>query len=107
MLYNVNKGENTFEESEILEPIHSCLRELLELEHIGKGYKARFTDHDIIAITLLYSIITGNRLVHRLVEEKVGITLSNELANHFGNIITQVTKGMTNVDMIEYYKKKG
>lgn len=106
-MYNVNKGKNTLEESEILEPIHNTLRELLELEAKGKGWSAKYTDHDVIAITLLYSMVLGNRLVHQLKEEKAGLELAQSLSNHFAATIQEVSLGMSKVNVKDYYKQRG
>lgn len=105
-MYNVNKGKNTLEESEILEPIHYCLRELLERQKNGKP-ESGFTDHDVVAITLLYSIIMGDRLVEQLKEEKVGLEIAQDLSDYFAVAIQQTTLGMSKVNVRDYYKEKG
>lgn len=107
-MYNVNKGENTSEESEILEPLHKCLRELLSLEQSGTGKGGmEYTDHDIVAATLLYSHIMGNRLIVNLKEEKASIGLAQHLAGTYGEAIQVLTKQMTAVDINVIYKGKG
>jgi len=106
-MYNVNKGKNTIEESEILEPLHKCLRELLSLDKSRASGKIEFTDHDIIAITLMYSHILGNRLIYNLKDEKVSIGLSQHLASSFGEAIQVLTKQMTAIDINVVYKDKG
>lgn len=105
-MYNVNKGGNTLEESEILEPIHTCLRELLEYQRAGKSI-TDFTDHDVIAVTLLYSIIMGDRLVNYLKDEKIGLGAAQTLSEYFANQIQGTTFGMSQVNVKDYYKEKG
>ena len=106
-MYNISKGENTMEESEILEPVHKCLRELLDLEKKGKSQNYEYTDHDIVAATLLYSHILGNRLIHRLTDERASIGLSKHLGKTYGEAIQLLTKQMTNVDISVVYNEKG
>ncbi len=105
-MYNVNKGQNTSEESEILEPVHTALREILERQKIGKPITG-FTDHDVIAITLLYSMINGDRLVEYLKEEKIGLSAAQLLSDHFANVIQETTQTMTQVNVKDYYKNRG
>lgn len=105
-MYNISKGENSMEESEILEPIHTCLRELLELERKGKSQNYEFTDHDIVAATLLYSHILGNRLIHNLTDERASIGLSKHLGSTYGDAIQVLTKQMTGVDIKVMYNEK-
>lgn len=105
-MYNVNKGQNTTEESEILEPVHTCLREILEHQQKGKPITG-FTDHDVIAITLLYSMINGDRLVEYLKEEKIGLSAAQHLSDHFANVIQENTLAMTQVNVKDYYKNRG
>lgn len=106
MSYNVGNGGNTLEESEVLEPVHSCLRELLERERQGKAWNQKFTDHDVIAITLLYSMIMGNRLYHYLSEEKASITIAASLSQHYTAAIQETTFSMSRVNVAEYYKER-
>lgn len=105
-MYNVNKGENTLEESEILEPVHTALREILERQRVGKPV-AGFTDHDVIAITLLYSMINGDRLVEYLKTEKIGLEAASHISEYFARQIQETTMGMTQVNVKDYYKQKG
>ena len=103
-MYNTNKGGNTIEESEILKPIHTCLRELLEVDKEGKGHLIEYTDHDIVAITLLFSNILGNRLIHRMTDEKVSLGFSQSTAKSYGNMIQEITEAMTGVSLKEHFK---
>lgn len=105
--YNTNKGENTFGESEILEPLHTCLRELLERDRTGSSLDIKYTDDDVVAATLMYAHILGNRLIHNLTEEKAGIALAQELTKHYSVLINEVTLGMSKVDTSVYYKGRG
>jgi hypothetical protein len=105
-VYNVNKGENTLEESEILEPVHTALREILERQRLNKPVSG-FTDHDVIAITLLYSMIMGDRLVDFLKEEKIGLSAAQLQSEYFAQVIQLTTQAMTQVNVKDYYKKKG
>lgn len=104
MKYNIDKGKNTLEESEILEPLHSCLRELLERDRKGKGHLIEYTDNDVVAATLMYSHILSNRLAHKLNRENSSLKLSQELATSFGISIVNLTKTMSGVDIPEFYK---
>lgn len=105
-MYNVNKGKNTLEESEILESVHYSLREILERQRVGKPYTG-YTDHDVIAITLLYSIVMGDRMVEQLKDEKVGLEVAQNLSDYFASVIQATTLGMSRVNVKDYYKEKG
>lgn len=103
-MYNVAKSGNTPNESEILEPLHACLRELLEYQRQGKDGSIIYTDDDVIAITLLYSTILGSRLANILASEKVGITLAVEMSRHYAALVNETTQGMSRVNTSAYYK---
>lgn len=105
-MYNLNKGENTLEESEILEPVHTALREILERQRVNKPYTG-YTDHDVIAITLLYSMVMGDRLVEFLKSEKIGLEAAQVLSDHFAQVIQQTTEAMSQVNVKDYYKQRG
>lgn len=105
-MYNVNKGKNTFEESEILEPLHTCLRELLELEKQGRGVNNEYTDHDIIAATLMYATVLGNRMYHNLKNEKASIGMASDMSQHYTALIREVTLGMSGVDTSTFFKER-
>jgi hypothetical protein len=105
MPYNVDKGKNTLKESEILEPVHACLRELIERERLGKPF-GTFSDDDVVAVTLLYSMVMGNRLLERLKAETVGINFSQEISNYFSIMLQDMTLGMSKVNVTQYYKGK-
>jgi hypothetical protein len=103
-VYNINKGGNTLNESEILEGVHACVRELLDVESKGNGDKLDYTDDDVIAVTLLYSLVMGNRLIKTLTDERVSIGMSKEIASNYAFQLRQLTLGMTRVDTSSYYK---
>lgn len=105
-MYNISKGGNTLKESEILEPLHTCLRELIDRDLNRKGDLIKYTDDDVVAATLLYSHILGNRLVHTLTDERVSIGMAQELARNYSNEIQNVTTSMSRVDVSNYYKEK-
>ena len=105
-MYNVSKGGNTLEESEILEPLHACLRELLERERLGKSHLMEYSDDDVIATALLFSHIMGNRLVHNLTDENVSIGMSQKLAVEYGAQIQLLTLSMSGVDLSNAFKDK-
>ena len=107
MPYNISKGENTLEESEILEPLHACLREVMEYDKQKKAHLLRFTDHDIVAVTLLYSQVCGNRLGHNLASEGINEKLLREIANNFGRFIQELTLAMTRVDVVGHFNEEG
>ncbi len=96
----------SLEQTEILEPLHNTLRELLELESQGKSQDLEYTDDDIIAATLVYTHVTGNRLIHWLTEEKASIGIAKILSANMALQITTLTKQITNVDVSKYYKGK-
>lgn len=106
-MYNINKGGNTFNESEILEPIHTCLRELLDIEKQNRGSSIQYTDDDVIAVTLLYSQILGSRFIEILDDEKVGVGFAKEVAESYGAMIRELTLAMSRVDTTVYYKPRG
>jgi hypothetical protein len=107
MAYNRSKGIEPNEISEILEPLHACLRELLESDRRGKTHLIEYTDKDVIAASLVYSHILGNRLVHHLTKEKASLERTKLLGNSYGEAIQKLTKGMSGVDLNDYYKGKG
>lgn len=106
MAYNVSKGKNTLDESEILEPLHACLRELMEYDKMGKGRLLQFSDHDIIAVTLLFSTILGNRLAHNIVKKDADKTLIADVSTHYSRAIQNLTLSMTGVDVIGHFKER-
>lgn len=109
MQYNINKGGNTLEESEILEPLHACLRELLERDRLGKTDSMRYTDHDIVAVTLMYSHVLNNVFRNRLRDTDIDDEIMIELITGFGVEIFNLTRTMSKVDLSNFYKnsKKG
>lgn len=105
-MYNTNKGKSTLEESEILEPLHTCLREVLELEKQGRGLNYRYTDHDILAVTLMYATVLSNRMIHNLKDEKASIGIATDMSHHYTALIREVTLGMTKIDASNYFKER-
>lgn len=97
---------NKPEISEVLEPLHHCLRELLERERKGISQSIVYTDDDVMAATLMYSHILGNRLVSKLTEEKVSLGMSSNTGRHFSTLINEVTLGMSNIDPSRYYQNR-
>lgn len=95
------------EHSEILEPIHACLRELLEKEKNNSSPDIKYTDTDVVAVTLLYSLVLGNRLYHSFREEKVGIAHAQHVSEYFSQLIQQTTHGMSQVSVKGFYNAKG
>lgn len=106
-MYNVSNGEKPLGKSEILEPLHSCLRELLEYEKKGKLPVYKYSDEDVICITLLYSLIMGNRLMNILTEEKASVQLAQDIGNSYGTMLRQLTLGMSRVNTTAYFKSGG
>ena len=94
------------EESEILEPLHTCLREILELEKQGRGLNNSFTDHDIIAATLMYATVLANRMIHNLEDEKASIGIARDMSQHYSALIREVTLGMSGIDTSTYFKER-
>lgn len=78
----------------------------MEYDRVGKGHLLKFTDHDIVAIALLYSTICGNRLAHNLVKEKVSAKLATEISNNYAKSIYHLTLGMTRVDVLSHFKEE-
>ena len=89
--------------SEILEPLHTCLKEILDKEKQG-GVSIVYTDADVVAATLMYSQVLSNRLIHTLKEEHASIGLAQHLAETYGEAIHTMTKQMTMVDINVIYK---
>lgn len=94
------------EKSEILEPVHAVVRELIERDRRGVSHHNEFTDSDIVGVTLLYAHVTTNRLIHTMTEEKVSIGFSKSTALGYGELIKTITQNMTNVDMDNHYTKE-
>lgn len=87
------------DQSEILEPLHNCLREVLELDTKGKGAEIVYTDNDVLAAALMFGHVLGNRLMHKLTDEKASIGLSRHLATTYGESIAVIAKQMSGVDI--------
>jgi hypothetical protein len=92
------------EQSEILEPLHTCLREVLQLDKDGKSSQIEYTDDDVLAASLMLAHVLGNRLMHRLVEERASIGLSRHLATTYGESIAVIAKQMSGVDINVMHK---
>lgn len=107
MAYNRSSGGNTSEISEILEPLHACLKELIERDHLNKSHLIEYTDRDVVAISMMYAHILGNRLIHNLTDEKASLGLSQHLATTYGNMIHDITESMSGVDVRVYSNSKG
>lgn len=105
MPYNVSKGKNTLDESEILEPMHSCLRELVEYEMQGRGHLLEFTEHDIVAVAMLFSTVCGKKLTHDLIKSTSTPEQMKHMGNVYARLIRDITFGMTKVDVLEHYTK--
>lgn len=97
--------EDTFEESEILEPLHNCLRELIAMDEAKKGHLIEYTDTDVVAAHLMYMYIMGNRLAHRLGREQAPLDTTTHLASTYAEQIRLTTKQMAKLDIAEYYKR--
>jgi len=97
--------EDKFEESEILEPLHNCLRELLARDEAKKGHLMEYTDADVIAAHLMYTHIMGNRFAHRSGRDKIPLETTTFLAQNYAAQIRLTTKQMSSLDIAEYYKK--
>lgn len=101
----MDSTEDRFEESEILEPLHTCLRELLARDEAKKTHLIEYTDADVIAAHLMYTHIMGNRLAHRFGREKVPINTTTFIAKTYAEQIRLTTKQMAQLDIAEYYKR--
>lgn len=97
--------EDRFEESEILEPLHHCLRELLARDEAKKSHLMEYTDADVIAVHLMYTHIMGNRFAHRSGRNRIPIETTTFLAQNFAAQIRLTTKQMAALDIAEYYKR--
>lgn len=104
-MYNINKGENTLEESEVLEGLHRNLREVLDLERKGSMKHTEYTDSDVVAAALMYAHVLGNRMGLMLVDERTSIGLAQHLADSFALQVQVLTKQVANVDINAVYKK--
>lgn len=87
--------------TEMLEPVHNIVRELLEIEKKGKNVPV-YTDSDVIATALLFAHVMGNRLSDKLIDERVSIGMSKHLASTYGDSIALLTKQMSSVDLNSY-----
>ena len=107
MAYNRSKGREPLDISEVLEPLHACLRELLESDRQGKSHLIEYTDKDIAAATLIYAHVLGNRLAHNMMREKVSQGMSQHLATSYGGMIHSLTKSMAGIDINVIFNGKG
>lgn len=105
MPYNVSIGGNTANESEILEPIHACLRELAAWDKAKKSHLLKYTDDDIVAATMLYIAVVANRLIHTLSEEQVNAKYSKEIVENYAENIRQLTEAITRVNVTNHFKE--
>lgn len=97
--------DNKFEESEILEPLHNLLRELLAQDDARKSHLIEYTDTDVIAAHLTYGHILGNRLAHRLGQQGVSAEMATSMARDYARFMTLLTKLMADLDIAEYYRR--
>lgn len=102
-VYNLNRDGKKPEESEILEPVHNCVRELLGRDEAGR--KMEYSDEDVIAASLLYSSVLGSRLSQKLNESNASMALCTDLALSCGQRIRQLTIDMSSVDTNTHYRK--
>lgn len=101
MIYN--EKSYIMEVSEILEPVHATVKEILDRDSRGSA-DTEYTDSDVIAVALLYASVCSKRLVQTLKDEKVSLGYSQQIATNYGNMIQEITLGMTGVDVGNYYK---
>lgn len=106
MEYNRSSGGNTSEISEILEPLHTCLSELLERDRLGKSHLIEYTDKDVLAVSMMFAHVLGNRLIHNLTREKASLGLSQHLATTYGETIHNIVLSMSGLDVKVYNKGK-
>lgn len=97
--------DERFEESEILEPLHNCLRELIAVDEAKKNHLIEYTDADVVAVHLMYTHIMGNRLAHRLGREGAPLETTTHLASTYAEQIRLTTKEMAKLDIAEYYRR--
>ena len=97
--------DERFEESEILEPLHNCLRELLARDEAKKNHLIEYTDADVIAAHLMYTHIMANRFAHRSGRERLPMETVQFIAQNYAAQIRLTTKQMANLDIAEYYKR--
>lgn len=93
--------------SEILEPVHHAVASLIDLEANGKGMQEPYTDSDVIAVSLLYSLVLGNRLYYILDDQKASLTMAKSLSEHFSSVVQETTFAMSGINMKTYYKERG
>lgn len=102
----MEEEDNTLEISEILEPLHNCLRECIERDDDAKGHLMIYTDADVVAATLMFSHVLGNRMAHKLTNMKSDQASIKKMAQDSGERIRLITKHMSGVNLAEYYKRK-
>lgn len=85
--------------------MHRCVRELIESDMSGRSQDISYTDQDVIAATLLYTHVMNNRMIHKLVEEKVSLGYSRQVSSNYSTMINNLTKMMSDVDTKNYRKK--
>lgn len=107
MVYNRSSNEDGLGISEILEPLHTTLTELIDKDRQGKSHLIEYTDRDIVAAALLFAHITGNRLIHNLTKQEASIPLTQHLASTYGGMIREITKAMTGIDVDVFNNGKG
>lgn len=66
-----------------------------------------YTDRDIIAATLMYAHVLGNRQLLNLMDERASIGLSQHLTESFGQTVHLLTKQIADVDVNAVYNKEG
>lgn len=98
MNYNRNK-DNDSKITEMLEPIYSCLDELQQRESNGNIGNIRFTDKDIIAVSLTFCSILGNRFAYKLIDEGATAKIAESSSIHYGRLIREIVIGMSDVEL--------
>lgn len=93
--------------SEILEPVHHTVAALIDQEANGKSKQEPYTDSDVIAVALLYSIVLGNRLYYIMDDQKASLSLAKTLSEHFSVVVQETTFAMSGINMKTYYKERG
>lgn len=90
--------------SEILEPVHSCLAELILREQQAKSQNMRYTDADVQAATLLYAHVLSNRYIHYLTEQNAPLTVAENTTLSYLTVIKEITMSMSQVDTSKILK---
>lgn len=103
-MYNIKRDGATLNESEILGPLHYCVRECLDNDINSKSHHIEYTDHDVVAATLMLVHICTNRLIHDMERNQVPLRFAAKTAGNYADLLYRQVRSMTGIDVRKHFK---